>query len=39
VRDLIGKKDLGVPENKFSAVVKPHAVVMIKLTPTSAGIK
>ena len=33
VRDLWKTKDLGEFKNKFSAVVAPHAVVMVKVGP------
>jgi len=34
-RDLYAGKDLGVVTGPFSAMVNPHGVVMIKLTPTN----
>jgi alpha-galactosidase len=33
VRDLWQRKDVGKSTGKFAAVVAPHAVVMVTLTP------
>jgi hypothetical protein len=36
VRDLWRQKDLGIHSEKFTAEVRPHGVVLVRLTPTAA---
>ena len=36
VRDLWRQKDLGVHSEEFTAEVRPHGVVLVRLTPGAA---
>ena len=36
VRDLWRQKDLGVRSKKFTAEVRPHGVVLVRITSTAA---